>query len=352
MNFDQVENLARAVLYEGYMLYPYRPSAVKNQQRFNFGVLYPQAYSEAQGGSEPFSMQTECLVKGGAPALDVRVRFLHLAQRDIGKFSAPLIKWEADDIPGFQKVDSLEIGGEIFQTWQEATERTARAPVADLGELQREASTMRFSFPGSLSFEPIRDEQGSIGGVITRRREPVDAEIKLTAQAAGKQLARVTINISNRSSNDARLESGRGESLLHSMVSAHTILGVLDGEFVSLLDPPDQFRAAAATCNNIGTWPVMAGEEGSTEAMLSSPIILYDYPQIAPESAGDLFDGTEIDEILSLRIMTLTDEEKREMRGADERARKILERTEAMPAEQFMKMHGALRGLKQASRKM
>jgi hydrogenase maturation protease len=87
----------------------------------------------------------------------------------------------------------------------------------------------------------------------------------------------------------------------------------------------------------------MAGEEGARDCMLSSPIILYDYPQIAPESAGDLFDGTEIDEILTLRIMTLTDEEKREMRGVDERARRILERTETLPLEGLMKLHGAMR---------
>jgi len=79
---------------------------------------------------------------------------------------------------------------------------------------------------------------------------------------------------------------------------------------------------------------------------LSSPIILYDYPQIAPESSGDLFDGTEIDEILSLRIMTLTDEEKREMRESDVRARQILERTESLPVDQLMKLHGVLRGLR------
>ena len=80
-------------------------------------------------------------------------------------------------------------------------------------------------------------------------------------------------------------------------------------------------------------------------AVLSSPIILYDYPQIAPESAGNLFDSTEIDEILSLRILTLTDAEKAEMRQSDDRTRGILERTENMPEEQFMKLHGILRGL-------
>jgi hydrogenase maturation protease len=80
--------------------------------------------------------------------------------------------------------------------------------------------------------------------------------------------------------------------------------------------------------------------------MLASPIILYDYPQIAPESPGDLFDGTEIDEILALRIMTMTDSEKLEMRNSDDRARKILERTEALPMEHLMKLHGTLRELR------
>jgi hydrogenase maturation protease len=137
----------------------------------------------------------------------------------------------------------------------------------------------------------------------------------------------------------------RDEILPYSLASTHTILAVTDGEFVSLIDPPDHFRAAAAQCRNIGAWPVLAGEPGARDAMLSSPIILYDYPQVAQESPGDLFDGAEIDEILTLRILTMTDEEKREMLQAGDRARHILERTESLPEEQFMKLHGALRGL-------
>jgi hydrogenase maturation protease len=124
------------------------------------------------------------------------------------------------------------------------------------------------------------------------------------------------------------------------------VLRVAGGEFVSLLEPPDEYREAAIACRHVGVWPVLVGLEGQRDTVLASPIILYDYPQIAPESAGDLFDGTEIDEILTLRIMTLTDEEKREMRGLDDRTRRILERTEAMPAEQLTKLHGALRGLR------
>jgi hydrogenase maturation protease len=130
------------------------------------------------------------------------------------------------------------------------------------------------------------------------------------------------------------------------MVSVHSILEVTGGSFISLLDPPEEFRDAAQSCQNIGCWPVLAGEEGKTDLMLSSPIILYDYPEIAPESSGDLFDGCEIDEILALRILTLTDNEKQEVREGDARARHILERTESLPPEHFQKLHGAMRGLR------
>jgi hypothetical protein len=77
--------------------------------------------------------------------------------------------------------------------------------------------------------------------------------------------------------------------------------------------------------------------------LLSSPIILYDYPQIAPESPGDLFDGGEIDQLLVLNILSLTDEEKEEMHASDPRTREILERTESLSPEELMNLHGAVR---------
>jgi len=156
---------------------------------------------------------------------------------------------------------------------------------------------------------------------------------------------KLTIHISNASRLDDT-PSNREQALSRALVSAHTIMEVRGGDFVSLIDPPENYRDFVASCQNVGTWPVLVGQAGERDTMLSSPIILYDYPAIAPESPGDLFDGAEIDEILSLRIMTMTDEEKREMRQSDDRTRKILERTESMPDEQFMKLHGVLRGLR------
>jgi hydrogenase maturation protease len=169
--------------------------------------------------------------------------------------------------------------------------------------------------------------------------------ILVSAEPVGNEIFNVCVTIRNETPFEHSTSSSRDEVLPRSLVSTHTLLGVQDGKFVSLVDPPAALQGLAGRCHNVGTWPVLVGEQGERDTMLSSPIILYDHPQIAPESSGDLFDGTEIDEILSLRIMTLTDEEKREMRHSDERARQILERTETLPAEQLMKLHGSLRGL-------
>ena len=119
-----------------------------------------------------------------------------------------------------------------------------------------------------------------------------------------------------------------------------------NGKFVSLLDTEDSLKIAVGECRQQGVFPVLAGDVEKRNCMLCSPIILYDYPQVAPESAGDFFDGTEMDEMLALRVMTLTDDEKAEMRRSDPHARAILERTEMLPQDHLMKIHGAVRGMR------
>jgi hydrogenase maturation protease len=346
MNLDLVEKIASAVLYEGYMLYPYRPSSVKNRQRFNFGALVPKAYSFAQGGTEACSMQTECLVRGKeSSTLEVRIRFLHLVSREVGRFETPLPEYR-EDAP-FEIVESLEVDGRLLQPWQEAVERETGAPGRSLGELAS-ASPKRFEFgfPSKREIEPIGDASGQVVGILLRTQEFLSGIVEASAEPLSDGLFKITVRLSNRTPFADWGRKSRDEALMRSLVSTHAILGVRGGEFVSLLDPPAELREAAAGCRNVGTWPVLVGEEGERDLMLSSPIILYDYPQIAPESAGDLFDATEIDEILTLRILTLTEEEKREMRAGDARARQILERTEALPEEQMRKLHGAVRGLR------
>jgi hypothetical protein len=319
MNLARVEQIAKAVLYEGYMLYPYRPSSLKNQRRWNFGVVYPQAFSEAPGHEEACSMRTECLVGGGAEAiLELKLRFLHLQRRSMRS--------------GEIRTGALPDG------WQEAVEREVSLPEAVLGGLLRGTKCV-FAFPCQTKVESEREV------MIERRQEAIEGVIDVSAEIVGEDLYKVSIRVRNVTPVEAGGADGDA-ALMQSLVSTHLILGVREGEFVSLLEPPAEMQELVARCQNVGAWPVLVGESGQRDTLLASPIILYDYPQIAPESAGDLFDGTEIDEILSLRIMTLTDEEKREIRQSDDRAREILDRTEAMPVEQFMKLHGALRGLR------
>jgi hypothetical protein len=349
MNLSLVERIVNVVLYEGYILYPYRPSAVKNRRRWNFGVVYPPAYSLTQdaptNGAEACGMQTECLVQGSQhTTVDVRVRFLHLLARQVGEV---LPAQSADGgVQNFRAVETLEVGGQLFHTWQEAVEREVHASALRVSELVARPLRLDFTFPASQAMESLRDPSGRIVGVIVRQQQSVAGALEVAAAYAGEQLLTLTVRILNLTPGANTGAQHHDEALLRSFVSTHTILHVHDGAYVSLLDPPAACRKAAAACRNVGTWPVLVGDAGERDCLLSSPIILYDYPQVAPESAGDLFDATEIDELLTLRILTLTDAEKRQMRAGDARARQILERTEALPIDHLMKLHGALRGLR------
>jgi len=301
MSAASVEAVARALLYEGYLLYPYRRSAVKNRQRFTWGVLHPGP------DHEPWRMRTECLVRGdGATALDVTVRFLHLFEHAL---------------------EAAATG------WQEAIEREILTPSASIAELQAAPTPVPFTFSAAA---------------VPGRQACLDGRVLVSAAPVLEDVFRIGVTIENLTAAGADAPS-RDELLLHSLVAAHTVLRTSRGEFISLTDPPTSLQEAAAACGNIGTWPVLAGDAERRDTVLSSPIIVSDYPGVAPESPGDFFDGTEMDEMLSLRILTLTDEEKLEMREADERARRLLERTEACTAEELVRLHGVLRPVRAPS---
>jgi hypothetical protein len=327
MNAGLVDQIANAVLYEGYLLYPYRPS-VKNRQRWTFGGLYPRSYSEAQQGTDPWMSQTECLVQAAEEAgadLGVRIRFLQLQVRRVER-------------TGVSPTDAADPGDP--SAWQEAVEREIDTGRHDLAAIVARPRTRAFTFPGRREREPAPD------GAIIREQEPIAGSVEISAERVEEGLYKVTVKVFNHTPFEQANPKSRDEALLHALVSTHAILGICGGEFVSSIDPPDAWRELAAGCRNIGAWPVLVGEPGERHTMLSAPIILYDYPQIAPESPGDLFDSTEIDEILTLRILTLTDDEKRAMASVDERARALLERTESMALEQLMGLHGTVRGLR------
>jgi len=343
MNLEHIEAIVNAVLYEGYILYPYRASNVKNRQRWTFGGVYPGEF--AQDGNSMASMQTECLVRGQPEtAIEAHVRFLHLIRREIGSLPEPLTELPAAEELIYSSVAVLKIGDKMFHAWEEAAEREITVPVMAITDLLTGTVRIPFAFAGSRTQEPLRGDDGRVFGVLIRTSADITGEIVIGAYELGADVFRLTVRVENLTPLPSPSDGDRrAEAQMRALASTHMILKVRDGAFISMMDPPEALKNAAAACKNNGTWPVLAGEEGTADTVLSSPVILYDYPQVAPESPGDLFDATEIDEILTLRILAMTDEEKREAAGIDERARRLLMRSEALRPADMARLHGTLR---------
>jgi hypothetical protein len=280
-SFELARKVADAVLYEGYLLYPYRASAAKNQARWQFGVLMPRLWSEA-GPDEPWATQTECLLEPEeSTTVRVLVRFLHVQSKTVE---------EVDVEAGtFRELGALPVDGSELVPWDEATEQEVTVEAALSRLLEGELVTP-FERPGGRRVEPVHTAADKLAGRTVRRRWPVMGTVNLSALRLDGPygLVRLRLVVENASAwQDPRAD--RGIALRHSLVAAHSLLGLDQGVFVSLLDPPEWAKPAAETCQNLRTWPVLIGEEGRRDAMLSSPIILYDHPTIAPESPGDLF---------------------------------------------------------------
>ena len=292
-------------------------------------------------------MQTECLVRNESRdgVLHINVRFLQPMAREVGAFKSPIANLLPNEEPSFEIVPELRVDENVYQTWQEAVERSVELPKISLNAATEIVHD--FEFPSSREVEPIRDGNGKIPAMLLRRCEALAGSVEVKVESIDKIAAKITVRILNRTPVPKPDLDNQDAIITRSFTSTHTILHAEGGEFVSSLDPVPEY-AVGADCRNIGSWPVLVGDEKENErdAMLSSPIILYDYPKIAPESAGDLHDGTEIDEILTLRVQTMTDAEKDEMRRVDEAARRILERTEGLSGDDLLKMHGAMRDVR------
>jgi hypothetical protein len=341
-----VESVVQAVLYEGYMLYPYRPSSVKNRQRWTFGGVYPHAYAQA-AGSDPWLMQTEYLIRGDAGTrVNVRPGFLQVIERIVLDAPSSSHALPRSDALAWHQVPMLDVDDRRYYPWQEAAERHILIPEIVLGDLLGTAREIPFSFAAGSEVETLADQNRAVRGALRRTRFHIGGRVELAAQRVAEGVYRLTTRILNETPLKHPEALKRDAASLYALVSCHTILTVKGGECISSIDPPADLAAAAAVCKNIGAWPVLVGDEARPDTMLASPIILYDYPQIAPESAGELFDSTEIDEILTLRILTMTDDEKREMAATDERARALLARTESLGAQQMQKLHGTLRQIR------
>ena len=340
----QARSVADAILYEGYLLYPYRQSSRKNQARFQFGVLMPPAYA-AVDDCEPSASQTECLAEAPEDGrVEILVRFLHVQQRTVQRAPAHPAGGP-EDATGWADVPSLTVEGTEYTRFTEAAEREQHAELA-LAELAGPGAEIPFHLDAGETADDLAGSSGTLAGRLVHRWEALDWVLRVQAErvAGPYQALRLRLRIENVTRPGVPL-TRRDDGLRYALVAAHALIGLPGGSFISMTDPPEWAAAEVAACTNAGTWPVLAGPADCRDLMLSSPVILYDHPEIAPESAGDLFDNTEIDEILTLRTMALTDEEKREARATDPRAADLIDRLDGLPPEMMERLHGAIRYL-------
>jgi hypothetical protein len=338
MSFARARAVADAILFEGYALYPYRPSSRKNMLRWQFGVIAPRRWAEDEGG-ESWWMETQCLVElqerstapqednagepAPSPALIAKLRFLRLRQRRV---LAP------------SPVESIDVDGRLLVAWDEGEPHEIEV-TRGLGE----AGQHRFELSGDAEEEAVARADGTLGARVEMRRSRIAGCVDVSWEpvAAARPCVRLRLRVDNRTELGAG--ASRQDAMASSLLGAHVLLAVAGGDFVSLIDPPGWAEAAASACKNVRAFPVLAGEAGTRGVVLASPIILYDYPGVAPESPGDLFDATEIDEILTLRTRALTDSEKREACAADRRVAALIARTDSLSDAALGRLHGQWR---------
>jgi hypothetical protein len=290
MNVAAVEQIARAVLYEGYLLYPYRRIATKNRSRWTFGCLFPPTYPQPVNSSEGDFSRIECLVIGNAQStVSITARFLQI-------------------------LTPANSGGK-----EEIVEREVSFGPLRVCELIAASECHGFDFL------------------------PIKGVIELSAEQRQTELFKLRAELRNLTICQRQENPTRDRALPFALLSNHLILGIDEGRFISMQDPPAGIREIANSCRSVRAWPILVGNRGRCDTLLASPIILSDFPQISDESAGDLYDATEIDEMLTLRIRTLTPDEKQEMAADDPRIAALVSRCEAMDERQMAKLHGTWR---------
>jgi hypothetical protein len=280
-----IDEMVRSLLYEGYALYPYTPG-VKNATPTPFGIVYPPAYAEAQPAA--FSMlRLEGVVAGG-PEVELRGTVLF-----------------------------LQAGGDDHR----AEERRLELEPTRLAELSRNPVRREFAFE--------LEGGGELRGRIAMRAEPIAPE-----------LVHVRLCVHNETEMADAASASRGDALRHSLISTHPLLEVGGGAFISPLERQGPAGAASAASEPINTFPVLVGDQD--DALLGAAIVLPDHPELAPESLGNLFDNTEIEEALLLHVHALSDQEREEIGGQDPAVREMIDRAAATTGDQIMSLHGRL----------
>jgi hypothetical protein len=278
---EHLEELLGTLLYEGYALYPYTPGAAKNSTPTPFGIVYPPAYAAGVAGAHDRLEISGIAIPDEGCTIEAEVRFL---------------------VPDGAHAHS-------------AAERRLQVGPLPVGETVTVDVT-----------EPF--DVGTVSG-----------RVRLRVVHVADGLSRITLCVHN-GTELAAVPGGRAEALRSSMLSTHPVLRLSGGRFASPLERDGAVGAAVETCENVNTFPVLATP--GDDVLLGAAVVLPDHPQLAPESRGDLFDGTEIEEALLLHVLALSDGERDEIARHDPAVRAMIERAAAATPADIFALHGRL----------
>ncbi|MEU1594784.1 hypothetical protein ABZ468_18385 [Streptomyces sp. NPDC005708] len=272
--------VADAVLFEGCPLHPHRATAGRSRLRRPFGVLVPPAWDAVD---EEYDFQyTECLMEPGTDAcLAVELRFLRARRRTVQR---------ARPDGEFETVPELASPDGMLVPLDEGTEEHVEALLTVAELAGGDGIAIPFGCPASEESEAVLDGDGRVAGRLIHRHEEISGVLRLSARRLEGpfRLMRLTAVVENTSGWTPAEErpADRDAALPHCLVATHLLMGLSAGSFLSMTDPPEWAKGAAASCRNLHTWPVLAGERGRADVVLSSPVILEDYPVPAPEGPG------------------------------------------------------------------
>ena len=277
--------VADTVLFEGCALHPYPGSAGEHRLRRQSGVLVPPAWGADR---EEYDFQhTECLMETGPDAtLAVELRFLRVRRRTVQR---------ALDDGTFTTVAELPLDGRVLVPRDEGTEERVEAVVTPAELVDGDGVTVAFARPAAEESEPVLDGDGRTVGRLLRRYEEISGALRLSARRLDGpfRVLRLTAVVENTSPwvPEEGEAADRGAALPRSLVATHLLLGLGSGSFLSMTDPPEWAKDAIAACRNLHTWPVLAGEPGRADVVLSSPVMLGDHPAATPQQPGTSYEG-------------------------------------------------------------
>ena len=321
----KTEEFIRTLLYEGYAIFPYHRTAVKNQKPVPFGAVYPAAFTKLNPQMLD-SIQAECIIEGRQDIeLKICIRFLQMMKVEVVE--------DGITLPQYQD------GEHIYYTGWQTVERSFDIEPIILRGSWQQFQLLPFFYDKQTCREPI-GEMGYAG--LIKTTESIHGVINVSIQPLPEHGGyKVSVHVKNHSELDEVEKISRDEAIMHTFLSTHTILKCTDGKFISHQQVLEQWQEVMAGCEQINQWPILMNE--SDTCMLASPIIVYDHPQLNENSPGDMFDGTEIEEALLIHLAVMSDEEKSRLAKNDEKMESMLKKISEVTPEEWIRYHGIMK---------